>query len=690
LVGSGNYVTALTGAGGFLASNYVLYSGNESGNAGLQNGAVYAGAISGSNNIGGTNLVVLSKANLAITATPSLTGNIYNGNAYTGTFTTNALGSDQAAMTITGVASGTNAGTYTSNLAATGSILSNYNTPVITNANLVISPKPIAISNNVSTSIYDGITTYATLMANAGYTLSAPLVGADEISAVTQAASVMSSAVTGTAQAGHFISTPSAAVLSIGNANNYSFSYVPASNSVAKANLAITATPSLTGNIYNGNAYTGTFTTNALGSDQAAMTITGVASGTNAGTYTSNLAATGSILSNYNTPVITNANLVISRIPLVVKALSIKKQEGSVFSGGNGIALIGLLGTESISSLSGVLTYSGSSQGASSAGAYEILPGGLTSQNYAITFVKGELILTPRPIVNVPIFTPPPALAVAPPPPVAAPPVAMAAAAPAPASAPATHSGGGGEVAAPASAPPPVARAAAAPPAAAASGSAKAAPAAAASTSSSSKSSSSESGSSGKATTGSGKSSGSKSERVSKYEARKLAGAKDGSSKSEGKGSGSKGGAGGSKYAGKYANGARNADKATSAKAGTTKDGAPKASSVASSKPAAAREGKYNNLANAAANMPLIATPFNNQPQLTAVGLPPIVGMPVEIAPPPTVLRGGDSLTQSYDDVPSIRNSGVANVGRSRATENYHESLESVNLMSTLNLFIVR
>jgi hypothetical protein len=69
-------------------------------------------------------------------------------------------------------------------------------------------------------------------------------------------------------------------------------------------------------------------------------------------------------------------------------------------------------------------------------------------------------------------------------------------------------------------------------------------------------------------------------------------------------------------------------------------------------------------------------------------GLPLLPGSPVEIASP-TILRGGDNLSQSYDDVPSIRNSGVANAGRSRKTENFHESLESVNLMSTLNLIII-
>jgi hypothetical protein len=174
-----------------------------------------------------------------------------------------------------------------------------------------------------------------------------------------------------------------------------------------------------------------------------------------------------------------------------------------------------------------------------------------------------------------------------------------------------------------------------------------------------------------------------------------LAGSKDGSAKSEGRPTGSRAGEAGAKYAGKYANGVRGGEKG-----GATKDGASKtvtASTKAANsgaKATSAKEGKYANLANAAVNIPVnspaMGPGFNSLPQLSAAGLPPIVGMPVEIVPPPTVLRGGDSLTQSYDDVPSIRNSGVANVGRSKTTENYHESLEAVNLMSTLNLFIIR
>lgn len=136
-----------------------------------------------------------------------------------------------------------------------------------------------------------------------------------------------------------------------------------------------------------------------------------------------------------------------------------------------------------------------------------------------------------------------------------------------------------------------------------------------------------------------------------------------------------------SKYVSKYANGFRNGDK-PAPKEGSTK-------TAAADKPASPpRQGKYDNRINAmnnssAALMAMRQNPFAG----TISAFPP--GVP-QAETAPIVLRGGDSLAQSYDDVPSIRNSGVANVGKSRTSENFHESLESVNLMSTLNLFIIR
>ena len=162
-------------------------------------------------------------------------------------------------------------------------------------------------------------------------------------------------------------------------------------------------------------------------------------------------------------------------------------------------------------------------------------------------------------------------------------------------------------------------------------------------------------------------------------EARRSGVAKDGIEKAETKDRNGKSSNGQSKYVSKYANGFKNTDK-PSTKEGTTK-------ALATNKPSSNREGKYESRLRAMNNNPASVATMNQSPFAGNISpFPP--GVPhAEVAP--IVLRGGDSLAQSYDDVPSIRNSGVANVGKSRNSENFHESLESVNLMSTLNLFII-
>jgi filamentous hemagglutinin family protein len=453
---------------------------------------------------------------------------------------------------------------------------------------------------------------------------------------------------------------------------------------INKANLAITATPSLTGNVYNGSTYSGTYTTNALGTDQDMMTITGVATGTNAGTYASNLAVSGAVLSNYNTPVITNANLVVSPAPLIVKALSVQRQEGSAFYGGNGVVFIGLSSGDVPSMFTGVLSYTGSSQGASKAGIYVITPGGISNSNYSIVFTSGELVLTVRPYV--PVYVPPPPMVTATSHELPATGTSLIVAQ--------THSSTsseGGVTSAAETASPSHATVSAS-----SSESGSGMHSGAGTVSSHSGASSVEAGSNSSASVGAtsagsrsssepsgGKSSdaktnGAKGQRAGKYDAKKIAALKDAASKAESKkavaGAGSA-----AKYAGKYANGLRVTER------GAAKDGSTK--SLAANKANPAREGKYAARVNALKNVAPGAAVMT-QNQLNSYGLPQLAGAPPEIVAPP-VLRGGDSLSQSYDDVPSIRNSGVSNVGRSRNTENYYESLESVNLMSTLNLFIV-
>jgi hypothetical protein len=133
------------------------------------------------------------------------------------------------------------------------------------------------------------------------------------------------------------------------------------------------------------------------------------------------------------------------------------------------------------------------------------------------------------------------------------------------------------------------------------------------------------------------------------------------------------------KYVSKYAKGFRDGDNPKSA---SNKP-------VAGTKANPPREGKYSNRINAMNNNPAAFMAMKQNPFAGNISPFPLGVVPQPVAMP-IVLKGGDSLAQSYDDVPSIRNSGVANVARSRNSENYHESLEAVNLMSTLNLFIIR
>jgi filamentous hemagglutinin family protein len=177
----------------------------------------------------------INKADLTITAIPSISGNVYSGMSYAGTYTTSALGSDAAGFAVTGIAVGIDAGRYGSAMVVRGAILENYNTPVIRNAELVITPKPATLSNAAKTTIYDGVSSYAALVSTTAFT-SSGLVGADGVGSVTQTANLL-----GLAKAGSYTATPSESVMSTGKASNYSFSYQATTSSVDKAKLSISA-----------------------------------------------------------------------------------------------------------------------------------------------------------------------------------------------------------------------------------------------------------------------------------------------------------------------------------------------------------------------------------------------------------------------------------------------------------------
>jgi hypothetical protein len=303
-----------------------------------------------------------------------LTGNVYNGSAFTGTYTTTAVNGET--FTVAGLATGTNAGTYTSALTVSGSALANYNTPVITDANLIISAKPVTLTNTSRSTTYDGVSNYTTLANETAYSVGT-MVGSDSVASVTQTPSGFIGSASGTAQAGTLTVAPSAAVLGTGTASNYSFSYVPSTHTIDKANLSVNATPSLTGNIYNGNAFTGTYTTTAVNGET--FNVTGQATGTNAGTYTSALNVSGAALANYNTPVITNANLVISRKPVSLANVARSTpydglSTNSDLANGMTYTVSGLVGLDAVSSVTQTPGNSVLASSVANAGSFTVTP----------------------------------------------------------------------------------------------------------------------------------------------------------------------------------------------------------------------------------------------------------------------------------------------------------------------------
>ncbi|SFH36913.1 MBG domain-containing protein [Pedobacter insulae] len=110
-----------------------------------------------------------------------------------------------------------------------------------------------------------------------------------------------------------------------------------------------------------------------------------------------NLSLTGANATNYtiaNPTALTTNNGVINAIPLTLTANNATKvYDGQAYSGGNGVQGTGFVNSESVGDLTGTLTYVGTAQGAINTGTYTIIPSGLSSNNYNISYVNGQLTI---------------------------------------------------------------------------------------------------------------------------------------------------------------------------------------------------------------------------------------------------------------------------------------------------------
>jgi len=193
------------------------------------------------------------------------------------------------------------------------------------------------------------------------------------------------------------------------DAGNYTFTdqlTTMASINAKVVNLLASKTYDGTNSLTNGVQIAGLVGTEKLSYKDATVNDVHVAT---AGKYINQIVltdgASGDLASNYALPVLnaTNAPVSISQTKLSVTANDASKtQDGTAFTGGNGVRYAGFVNGESANVLSGSLDWGGTSQGATTAGTYVITPKGLASGDYAINFVDGQLVITAQQMVVVP------------------------------------------------------------------------------------------------------------------------------------------------------------------------------------------------------------------------------------------------------------------------------------------------
>ncbi|WP_158665162.1 two-partner secretion domain-containing protein [Ensifer adhaerens] len=132
--------------------------------------------------------------------------------------------------------------------------------------------------------------------------------------------------------------------------------------------------------------------------------------GSNAGSYTLTPTGLYSGQGGYDISYVAGT-LSITPAALTVTANGgSRNYSGIGYSGGNGVSYSGFVNGEGAAVLSGSLVYGGSAQGAVSPGVYTLSASGLSSSNYAITWVDGLLSILPATTVptvpTVPTTTP--------------------------------------------------------------------------------------------------------------------------------------------------------------------------------------------------------------------------------------------------------------------------------------------
>lgn len=331
----------------------------------------------------GSTTFTINPANVTLTANSDT-------KAYDGTektingFTCSVEGLTFAGVTASG--SGTNIGEYPVTftgvtIGTTKDTSRNYVVNETVNGTLTITPKPLTITADSETKVYDG-----TALTKNSYT-SEGLMAGDVIEGVT---------ITGSqTNAGSSDNVPSAAIVKKGNevvTDNYNIIYNNGTLTITPKTLTVTAEAK--SKAYGEADPALTYTSVGLINDDA---ITGALTrdaGENAGVYAI-LQGTLTAGNNYAITY-TGANLTITKAGLTITANNNTITYGEA-PAGNGVTYEGLVNNETGSVLSGTLAYDYNyTQYGEVGNTYTITPKGVTSSNYDITFADGILTVNPK------------------------------------------------------------------------------------------------------------------------------------------------------------------------------------------------------------------------------------------------------------------------------------------------------
>ena len=306
------------------------------------------------------------------------------------------------------------AGTYVDVLNASGLSSSNYSINYVRGTYTVVPADQLLIRLNNATSTYGTTATYA--LSSVKY-----LNKGNDVVDLTASASVSGAAFTLNDGAGGITTltllpkSPSYSTAGLLNAAAYPVG-VSILNTSGNYGNTVTVTGSLVVNpkgisvaatsglskTYDGTttiANPGLTIAGSLGNDVVSASGVGTYSSADAGTNkaftVSGITLSGADAANYrlssgNTLSASSGTIIAA--PLLITANNDSKSYDSIpYSGGAGVVFSGFVNDETSSVLSGTLSYGGTSLSAVNVGTYEILPSGLSSSNYAVSFGTGSL-----------------------------------------------------------------------------------------------------------------------------------------------------------------------------------------------------------------------------------------------------------------------------------------------------------